>query len=87
MLQKESRYVDLLRELEFEPWAEALGIPEFETVRPDPPTFIFFYKGETHVIDEVGEHWRCRKEIDMSVHGFVDLMALIRKEQRQASLN
>ncbi|OGG79210.1 hypothetical protein A3A39_03865 [Candidatus Kaiserbacteria bacterium RIFCSPLOWO2_01_FULL_54_13] len=87
MPKKESQYADLLRELDFEPWLEALDAPEFEDFKPDPPTFILFYLGETHVIDETGEHWRCKKEIDMSVYGFVDLMTLAQKEQKQSLLN
>ncbi len=87
MSKKESRYADLLRELGFEHWTPPW--PEFfpDDFRPDPLTFIFFYLGETHVIDETGEHWRCKNEINMSVYGFVDLMALAQKEQKQSLLN
>ena len=86
---KESRFAELLRELGFEHWT--LPYPEFfpprEEFTPDPPTYIAGPSCDTYVIDETGQHWIAKKEIDMRPHGFASLVELAREEQRQATLN
>ena len=83
----ESRYASLLRKLKFEPWIPP--DPDYfpTDFKPDPPTFINGFVGDTFVIDETGQHWKHVGNIDMTSHGFADLIELVKIEQGKVLTN